>query len=440
MNQCVFDDENWRQLIFAIRQKKCILMLGPDASVYKTDGKLQPLNEILANELAGKIEPAFKEHIDKSNLAQVSQYYQKKHQRNGLESFVESFYNKQQDTPNEIHRNLAGLPFEFIITATPDKMFVNALAEKHKHPKISGYNFIKKISENEPATGTEQNPLVFYLYGTVDDPESLVMTENDLLDFLVSVISKDPGLPSSIIAELNSANKNFLFIGFGFKHWYLRILLHVLAKGNPKQSRSFALEFNPENPDEYKSAILFFKNYNNCKIHIFHDELIEFTKKLKTKYDESLSCTTDVSEMDKPSVFICHAKADEPHAEWLFNEFSRAGLKPFFDKESIKYGDRWDRLIEKTIKEIDFFVVLKSKALEQRPVGYVNKEITLALDRQKYFNPGTFIIPAKIEECKLEWDSELGEFQDADLTNKANVDRLISEIKQHYEKRKKGRP
>ncbi|HAO20607.1 MAG TPA: hypothetical protein DCQ37_09125, partial [Desulfobacteraceae bacterium] len=79
-------------------------------------------------------------------------------------------------------------------------------------------------------------------------PESLVMTENDLLDFLVSVISKAPGLPASITSELNSTDKNFLFLGFGFKHWYLRILLHVLAGNSHKKSRSFALEFMPENP------------------------------------------------------------------------------------------------------------------------------------------------------------------------------------------------
>jgi len=33
MNQCKLDDENFEQLMFAISRQKCILMLGPDASV-----------------------------------------------------------------------------------------------------------------------------------------------------------------------------------------------------------------------------------------------------------------------------------------------------------------------------------------------------------------------------------------------------------------------
>jgi len=38
MNQCTPDNENFEQLIFAIRRKKCILMLGPDASVEQVNG------------------------------------------------------------------------------------------------------------------------------------------------------------------------------------------------------------------------------------------------------------------------------------------------------------------------------------------------------------------------------------------------------------------
>jgi len=264
------------------------------------------------------------------------------------------------------------------------------------------------------------------------------MTENDLLDFLVSVISKAPGLPASITSELNSTDKNFLFLGFGFKHWYLRILLHVLAGNSHKQSRSFALEFMPENPHEYKSAILFFKNHNTCKIHIFNDKLLEFTRTLKTEYDKSMSCAPSIQEQDSPSVFICHAKADESHAEWLFDQFTGAGFKPFMDK-IIEPGEDWNRRIEKTIKEADYFVVVKTKSLAKRVEGYVNKEIDLAIERLKYFQQySTFIIPVKLEPCELEWE-EINKLQDADLTNKANIGKLISAIKRHYARRKKAR-
>jgi hypothetical protein len=437
MNDCKLDDKNFEQLIFAIRRKRCILMLGPDASAEEVSGELQPLNNILANELAQEIRADIKKDISPSHLTEVSQYYQMENGRFGLESFVESFYEKRQHAVSKIHQNLAGIPFYFTVTASPDKLFANALTENGKPPQISVYNFKGSKSDTDPVTGTEENPLLFYLYGSADEPESLVITENDLLDFLISVISKAPGLPPSITSELYAEDKNFLFLGFGFKHWYLRMLLHVLAGNSHKQSRSFALELMPENPNEYKRAILFFKNHNTCKIHIFHDELTEFTEKLKREFDRSVSCVPAVPEQDKPSVFICHAKADEPHAEWLYQEFTQAGFDPFLDKESIPPGADWNPLIEKTIKEIDFFIILKTKALAERAEGYVNKEINLALEKQQYFTPTSpFIIPVKIEVCKLEWD-ELERWQDADLTDKANISKLIKAIRRHYEKRRK---
>jgi len=272
MNQCnmvSLDDQNFEQLIFAIRRKKCILMLGPDASVEEIDGNFRTLNEILANELAQKIRPEFREHVNPFRLTEVSQYYQTEHGRNALEFFVDGFYRKRQMAVNSIHRNLAALPFDFILTAGQDKMFANALKEKDKVPKISVYNFKGRRSDNEPATGTEQNPLLFYLYGTADESESLVMTENDLLDFLVSVISKAPGLPLGISSELNSDDKNFLFLGFGFKHWYLRILLHVLAGNSHKKSRSFALNSCRTTRMNTKVRFCFLKTITTAKSIFF---------------------------------------------------------------------------------------------------------------------------------------------------------------------------
>ena len=439
MNSCTDDD--FAQLIYSIRRNKCILMLGPEASVEFIDGKWISLNEKLAKELIEKIKMTDKDHINPSHLSEAAQYYQVESLRFGLENIAESFYKRHQNSVSDIHRNLAELPFSFIVHATPDLMFANALKEKGKTPTIYGYNFKGGKSDHERQAGTEQHPLLFYLYGTADYPESLVLTENDLLDFLVSVISKNPGLSPGISHELNASDKNFLFLGFGFKHWYLRILLHVLAGKGHKQSRSFALEFMPENPDDFKSTILFFKNHNTCKIHIFHDELVEFTHKLKNEFEQKKACMPTVQDQEKkPIVFICHAKANEDAAMRIFDELKNSGFDPWIDRESIKVGEVWDRYIEKTVNEdVDYFIVIESNALEERDIGYVNKEINLALKRQDYFRPGIrFILPVKIEPCEIDW---LDHIQTLDLTREENMKDLISEIRKDNQRRKKrGNP
>jgi hypothetical protein len=72
---CKWEDEDWDTLIYAIKKKNCILMLGPDTAVETVNGQPRLLTESLANQLAGKIEPVTLARINKSDLAQVSQYY-----------------------------------------------------------------------------------------------------------------------------------------------------------------------------------------------------------------------------------------------------------------------------------------------------------------------------------------------------------------------------
>lgn len=437
-----WNDEDWSTLIYTIRRQNCILMLGPDAAVEQVDGQPRFLTEILAGELAEKITAKIESwNIAPSNLAQVSQFYCMETGRNCLEAKVYSFYDSRRNLASEVHKDLAALPFYLTITSTPDHMFYEALKQEKKEPIIGRYNFRGENPDMVP-TGTVETPLIFYLYGTIEEPESLVLTENDLLDFLVAVVSGAPPLPHNILSELRSKNKSLLFLGFGFRHWYLRILLHVL-EADGKESRSFALEqFAPGNIEDFQRTILFFKE-SDYKIQICNMELNNFVKELRKRFEESSAAgpskpgTSKVlPPEDAPTVFICHASEDKEYAANLYEQLQMAGFNPWIDKENLRGGDEWNRLIEKTIKKIDYLVVLQSKALAQKQIGYVNKEINAALDRQDEFRHGIrFIIPVQIEECPLLED--LDHLQTIDLSNKDNIKDLISTIKRDQQRRKK---
>ena len=47
-----------------------------------------------------------------------------------------------------------------------------------------------------------QAPLVYHLFGDAQEPGSLVLSENDLLDFLIAIASDRPPLPSSLLRTL----------------------------------------------------------------------------------------------------------------------------------------------------------------------------------------------------------------------------------------------
>ena len=102
-------------------------------------------------------------------------------------------------------------------------------------------------------------------------------------------------------------------------------------------------------------------------------------------------------------MFICHASEDAEKAREIHDALKRAGLEPWLDKESLRGGDVWDDHIESTIKEVDYFVVLNSRALDakSRAASYVNKEIKKALEAEELRLLGSFIIPVTVDDTPL---------------------------------------
>jgi hypothetical protein len=85
------------------------------------------------------------------------------------------------------------------------------------------------LARNEPDV---EHPVVFHLHGHVEFSESLVVTEDDYLDFMVNVQRKtsraeDAVLPPKVEAAL--ADTSLLFLGYGLRDWNLRVLLRALV-------------------------------------------------------------------------------------------------------------------------------------------------------------------------------------------------------------------
>lgn len=433
----VWDEDKWRDLIDALQQKSCILLLGPDTAGEEVDEKSQPFSKILAYHLLEDFNQRIKQDDNIIKLAEVSQYYSAGMGRINLEKTVCSFYEQRRPLCSQFHLDLAALPFYFVITASPDYMFYEALKQNNKMPIVTRYHF-KGKNPSMVQMGTVERPLLFYLYGTIDEPDSLVLTENDSLNFKTSIISKKP-LPDRIISELQAPDKSFLFLGSDLKQWYLDILPHILTLSGGN-NLSFALEeFKSQYTNELKYSGFFFQQNANT-FHSFKNNLNEFAKELKKRYEEitfNAGGTTPDELKKAPRVFICHANEDREQAANIYKKMRLAGLKPWLDKENLRVGEHWDEVIKKAIKkEIDYFLVLQSNQLVNKIEGYVNKEIYEARERQKEFRSGIrFIIPVKIEDCDLL--EELEELQAFDLTDEKKVDDLIRIIKRDFMRRGK---
>jgi hypothetical protein len=339
--------------------------------------------------------------------------------------------------------DLAALPFRLVVTSAHDPLLETALRRAGKAPAVERYHYRGTNKDLLPEP-TAQAPVLFHLYGHAAEPRSVVLAETQLLDFLSALISRNPPLPNDLNATLTNG-RLFLFLGFGLEQWYLRILLHVL-KVLRRGSRSFAFEPPEGRPGgATDDAVLFYRD--NFKVEIEHGDVAGFVAELRRRHAEqaapapggaagaaTAAAAAAPGAAESRSVFLCHAGEDAARAREVHDALARAGLVPWLDKESLRGGDRWDALIEATIKEVDFVVVLNSRALaaKSRAASYVNKEIKTAL-RAEDWRMGSFIIPARIDDAPLL--EPLAAFHAVDLTRPEGVRDLVRAIKRQAEAR-----
>ena len=100
-------------------------------------------------------------------------------------------------------------------------------------------------------------------------------------------------------------------------------------------------------------------------------------------------------------VFLCHASQDKPSVWKLYRYLKQHGVQPWLDQQDLLPGEDWEVEIPKALFASDVILVCLSKNSVNKE-GFVQKEITFALDKAMEKPEGTiFIIPVKLEDCEI---------------------------------------
>lgn len=435
-------EKDWQKLLRTIERGTCVLMLGADIPSDLTNTIAPPATTLLARQLALQIGNTNK-YYDPDDLPQVAQTYlnQRIGDRDDLEMAVESFYQDFQHQTTKLHQCLAQLPIRYCISITPDAFMLNAFKQANKST-LQGFYHFRSGNRILPDTSDSGHPLLYNLYGSLNDSRSLVLSETDLLDFLANIIAGCPELPPSLSKLFSDPNTSFLFIGFGFHRWYWRIVLHLFRKQlNTKIPWSLALEDDRFFSDPlYQQTALFYDHTH--AIEFKHCSWNELAEGLLNRFQATQSATSELSESslpkNTPTVFLCHCSKDSEAVEKFGATLRARGINTWRDRDNLRGGEDWDRRIKHLIEnnQIDYFLVLQTPSMLAESQSYFVKEIQLALERQKQNLPGfLFIIPiilAGTDEKKLEILSHLNFL---DLRNNTDLDRLILSIQDDKEKR-----
>ncbi|HEY3486131.1 MAG TPA: toll/interleukin-1 receptor domain-containing protein, partial [Ilumatobacteraceae bacterium] len=317
-----------------------------------------------------------------------------------VQRWVADFY-KTYDTESDTLTKLAELPFRLVINTSAGLSALNAFTAAK--PKTYGdfYEW-KGAAKTHLPTPTADEPVVYGLFGSLQQPSSLPLTELDRLDFLVSVIGQNPPLPVTLTGWLQDPNNTFLFLGFNLRQWQLRILVHVLGRKAQRPNRSFALELADSGLDDETRH--FYRVGH--RVEFVDMPLDAFVAQLHALVppdgvtSAAVTGTLDTLRADAPTVFVCHVHEDKAAAQRLAGHLRANGLRPWFDEDLLDAGEDIDYAIERAIeKEIQYFVVVQSANLARRSVdAYANKEIKLALKRNERNRRGMlFIIPVSVD-------------------------------------------
>lgn len=131
---------------------------------------------------------------------------------------------RRVEDPHDPYRVLAHLPLAIYLSANPDRLLTDALCEAGKSPQalICPWNRHSELSQIPVLPPTPNQPLVYHLFGRLDDPESLVLTEDDYFRYLIGVTRNEDLLPKVVGSAL--VNTALLFLGFRLDDWNFRIL------------------------------------------------------------------------------------------------------------------------------------------------------------------------------------------------------------------------
>ncbi len=198
------------------------------------------------------------------------------------------------EDPNEPHRVLAGLNLPFYLTTNPDSFMTEALIAAGKEPsrEICPWNemldglpsFFEDDPDYEP---TPEEPLVYHLFGSDEEVDSLLVSEDDYLDFLVRTAGETDRIPDYVWATLTSSS--LMFVGYSLDDWEFRVIMRGLVATRERRRRlkHVGVQLELDEADEAKVAAVqtFLQSYfQEADINVFWGNTAQFMAELRAQW------------------------------------------------------------------------------------------------------------------------------------------------------------
>ncbi len=229
----ILNETSWPGLLSRIHSNRCTPILGPELCFGDHTRRAS-----FAQTWAGE-SFLFRDSHDLSRVAQfVAMKHDRGHAKLSYSELLAAIPVPNFDEPNDPYRILAGLPFSVYVTTNHDDFLIRAMnrrVEVDKKPRreISHwYEDQAGLNDFAPSDAIVKPeiamPVVFHLYGHIGEPDSLVLTEDDHLDFLAAQVEEKRIVPPHVAAAFKT--HALLLLGYRLSDLDFRVLLRLLER------------------------------------------------------------------------------------------------------------------------------------------------------------------------------------------------------------------
>ncbi|HEX8082896.1 MAG TPA: SIR2 family protein [Solirubrobacteraceae bacterium] len=197
----------------------------------------------------------------------------------------------RQEDPEEPHAVMAALGLPVYITTSWTGLLAEALEAEGREPQVQHFDWNDEIGRQPKLDApTPERPLVYHLFGRLDQPDSMVLTEDDYFQWLAKwAEQRQDEMPRDIYDALT--RRSLMFVGYRLQDWDFRVLFQSLRnfRGHEvfKKRLHVGVQVDPSAPGVEAEAAQDYVNkyFEAGGVTIFWGRTKEFLKELANLMD-----------------------------------------------------------------------------------------------------------------------------------------------------------
>lgn len=268
----------------AIESHKCLAFLGAGASMSYARGQDfvdgLPSGGVLAEMLAKKCGYVNGKAL---GLAEVAEYFifKQNGHRDLLEKFLQIEFSRVTQ-PRPIHTVIAQLrQIKIILTSNYDLLLEKELIERQRIITKSVYN--RTDTRNAHFMGPvdfDANDVVLHkMHGSIDQPNSMVITRSDYVRYLATLMDRDIGMPDYFWRTM-IPQRTLLFLGYSLNDWNFQVIWEGVLAALKTAGRAPASYAIVKEADDFQKDYWMQRN-----IHLIVCDLTEFAVALAGRFN-----------------------------------------------------------------------------------------------------------------------------------------------------------